>query len=65
LLQNVKTAAGLTPRAGGIAGTLDFHAGNKPMPVCRAPVFNPANLAGKKSRGTALPDLRRRCARHI
>ena len=35
------------------------------MPVCRAPVFNPANLVGRKIPEAALPDLRRRCARHI
>jgi hypothetical protein len=55
----------LTPRADSIAGTLDFHAGNNPMRVRCAPVFNPANLAGKKIPEAALPDLRRRCARHI
>jgi len=45
----------LTPRPGGIAGTLDFHAGKKPMCLCRAPVFNPANLAGKKIPEAAPP----------
>jgi len=62
----LKPQRDLTPRAGGRAGTLDFHAGNNPIALCRAPVFNPAKLAvAKKSPKAALPDLRRRCARHI
>jgi hypothetical protein len=47
----LKPRRDLTPWAGGRAGTLDFHAGNNPIALCRAPVFNPAKLAiAKKSR---------------